>query len=324
MPFPPLPLPVTLNGTRTTAKHKLSVTGIEHAIKQLSVGSVVVCLLFTGLLLYLCAPLIRVMTAPKTAVAEEYLSQSCYTLQGIIIREETPIPSVEIGAVSVVESGQAVAASAPIAVCGDRSILTPIAGIYLHETDGFEHLTANMLSEITPSELDQLQRSHAADSSCLGKIISGNSWLIAAVIPSDHAAALQEGKPVVLSAYGDDIFALTATVIHISTAENDSCAVVFRCIDYLLQTAHLRHLTFSLPPGRTEGLRIPTQAVQTDEAGSFVYTRSVSGAEKTYVTILSEEDDFCIVSKDSSARALRAGDTILIGASNLKETLPIK
>lgn len=289
------------------------------AIRQLSVNSAVVCLLFTGLILYLWAPVIRILTAPETAVVEEYSKQSSYTMEGIIIREETLIPYPKLGAVPIVADGQALAAGAQIALSGDRYILAPSAGIYLRETDGFETLTEDTLSDITPTELDRLLQTDAANSSNLGKIISGNGWLFAALGEIDWVDSLQEGQSAKLTIQSDIPMELTATVLHISPEENGRCAVVFRCIDHLQSTVRLRHLTATMNGSNARGLRIPTEAVYTDEAGSFVYKRSASRAEKLYVTILSEDNDFTIVFQDSSAHALHAGDTIIISAPNLTD-----
>ena len=307
-------------GTRTTEKHKRLFRRLgAKALRQISVNSAVVYLLFTGLILYLCAPVIDLLTAPKTAVAEEYFRQSTYTLEGIIIREETTIPSPNPSAVPIAEDGQAVAAGARIAVCGDQFILAPSAGIYLRETDGFEHLTESILADITPAALDGLLQADPASSSAQGKIISGNKWLFAALAETDCAALLQEGRTARLTIPSDSPIELTATVLRISPEENGRCAVVFRCIDHLQSTVRLRRLTATMNGSQTQGLRLPTQAVCTDEAGSFVYRYTASKAEKIYVTILSEDNDFTIVSKDSSAHALHAGDRIISSPNETDE-----
>lgn len=310
MPFPPSRPLVTLTGTRTTEKHKR----LFKAIRQISVNSAVVYLLFTGLILYLCAPVSRILTAPETIAAEEYSKQTGYTMEGIIIRKETPIPYPKFGAVPIIADGQAIAAGAQIAVSGDQAILAPSAGIYLRETDGYEHLTEEILSDITAAELEQLEQTVPAHSPALGKIISGNGWLFAALAEADCAESLQEGQSIRLTIQADTSIELTAAVLQISPEENDKCSVVFRCIDHLQSTAHLRHLTATINSSSIQGLRIPTEAVHTDETGSFVYILSASQAEKRYVTILSEDNDFTIVSQDSSAHALHAGDRIILSA----------
>lgn len=264
--------------------------------------------------MYTWAPLIRIASAPQTATAEEYLSHSSFTLRGIIVREEIPIPMPKHMAVFTAADGQAVAAGSTLALCGDEVIPAPAAGIFTQETDGYEHLTTDMFSEISLHELQLLQLSDASDNEYLGKIISGSGWLLAAEADSACADSLREGQSTAVTVQSDTPFAMNVTVIHISPEQQGKCAVVFRCIDRLQQTYHLRQLTVLLPNTTLEGLRVPTETIHTDEAGCFVYILSASKAEKTYVTILSTETDFTIVSKDSSADALRAGDTILISA----------
>lgn len=304
-----------MTGTRTTKKHKRLFRRLgARAVRQFSVNSAVTYLLFTGLILYLCAPVTHILSAPQTAVAEEYYKQSTYILDGIIIRKETPIPYPQLGTISIAADGQAVAAGAQIAVCGDQFILAPAAGIYLRETDGFEHLTEDMLSDIIPGELNRLLQADPVHTLNSGKLVSGTGWLFAALAEPDCAALLQEGQTATLSFSSETPIEVTATVLHISPEENGKCAVVFRCIDHLQSTAGLRHLTATINGSSIRGLRIPTEAVYTDEAGSFIYKHTASKAEKTYVTILSEDNDFTIVSQDSSAHALHAGDTIILSA----------
>lgn len=281
---------------------------------KLTVEAAVISLLFAGMLLYLCAPLVRIASAPQMTVAEEYALHRHFTLYGIIVREELPIPLPKRGTVVVAADGQAVAAGSTVAICGDAPVTAPIAGIYLRETDGFEHLSADTLSELTPDGIAQLQARTLPDTASAGKVIGGNSWFLAASADTECTGELQEGQSIRLTVQTDSPFAVTATVLHISPEDRGKCAVVFRCIDRLQQTCHLRQLTVSLPGSHLEGLRIPTETVHTDEAGSFVYTFSASRAEKRYITILSEEDDFTIVAKDRSADALRAGDQIIISA----------
>ena len=277
-------------------------------------NSAVVYLLFTGLILYLCAPVSHLLSSPQTAVAEDYYKQNSHTLEGIIIRRETRIPDPKLGAVFLIEDGQTVAAGTQLAVSDNQPLPAPAAGIYLRETDGFEHLTEDMLSDITPAVLNRLLQSDPVHTLNAGKIISGNGWLIAALGETDCMEALQVGQSIRLTIQSDTPTEVTATVLQISPEENGTCAVVFRCIDHLQSTLRLRHIAVTLNGSSTRGLRIPTQAVHTDEAGSFVYKNAASKAEKTYVTILSEDNDFTIVSRDSSAHALHAGDTIILSA----------
>lgn len=302
-------------GTRTSGKHKRSPgTRGKRAMQQISMNSMVVCLLFIGLLLYLSAPVIRILSAPKTAVVLPYSEQPVYTLQGILIREELLIPSLGIGTVSVTESGQTVAAGALIAVKGSESLLAPVPGLYLRETDGLEHLTADMLSALTPRSLVQLRESQPTATANHGKLICGNEWLFAALTDAEYAERLQTNRSVSLTAQTQPPFSFTATVIQVSSAENGKCAVVLRCIDHLHHIAHLRQLTVTAAGTPVQGLRVPAEAVYADEHGSFVYRCSASEAEQCYVTIVSEETDWFLVSQDRSAYALHAGDTIILKA----------
>lgn len=269
--------------------------------------------------MYLWGAVVRFASVPQVIAAEEYIQQQNFSLHGIIAREETLISFRGIGAVPVVSDGQAVATGSTVAVWGEQNIPAPIAGIYVNQADGFEHLTADMLSKLTPEKLEALPRANTSIPRHAGKIIGKSHWFLAVTVEAECTALLQEGGSVELNAQVETPFSFTATVIHISPAENGRCTVVFRCIDHLQNILQLRQLTVLLPHSRVEGLSIPTQAIHTDETGCFVYVLSASTAEKKYVTILSEGDVRTVVSKDSSADALRAGDNILISPLPTKE-----
>jgi len=269
--------------------------------------------------MYLWGAVIRFASVPQVIAAEEYIRQESSPLHGIIAREETLISFRGIGAVPVVADGQAVAAGTTVAVWGEQNIPAPTAGIYVNQADGFEYLTGDTLSKFTPDKLEELPQANTSIPQHAGKIIDKSHWFLAVTAEAECAALLQEGYCVELNAQGESPFSFNATVIHISSAENGHCIVVFRCIDHLQNILHLRQLTVLLPHSPVEGLLIPKQAIYTDETGSFVYVLSASMAEKKYVTILSEEDRCTVVSKDSSADALRAGDHILISTPPPKE-----
>jgi len=281
------------------------------------VGTAVICLLFACMLLYILAPLLRnVGDSCRTAIAEEYLREEIWELHGIIIREEAVIPSQGITAFPTAADGQAVAAGTEIAAGPMGSILAPAAGIYVRQTDGYEHLTLQMVSSLSPDDVTEFEAFAFSEAPNLGKIVTDHSWLLAVAITDEQAAHLKMHSHVVFTAKGETELTLTATAVHISPSEKGRCVAVFRCVDHLRSVLHLRQLTVLLPQSRTEGLRIPAAAVYADEGRSFVYIRSASRAEKIYVNILFEEADAVIVSKDSSADALRAGDTVIIGAPN--------
>lgn len=264
------------------------------------------------MLLYILAGVLEITgKQPSTAVAQEAARKSVMELKGIIIREETVIPARGFAALPTAADGQAVPAGGEIAVSSAGKTYAPCAGIYVRETDGYEHLTPQMVWELSPADADRLQMQPASPN--IGKLITDHSWLLAVTMETEQAARLQTDSHVVFACKEAPDLSLTASVIHISPSEHGKCLAVFRCTEHLSHILHLRELTVLLTETRPEGLRIPAVAVHTDEAGSFVYIRYAHRAEKQYVTVLSEEDDTCIVSKDSSADALRVGDTVILG-----------
>ena len=283
--------------------------------QQFSLLSVIMSGLFFLTLLYLGAFFFRQLIAPyETVTAQEFLQEDILSLSVIVIREETVIHTIGQHIDFTAESGQTLAKGTPVAIVETRTVTTPVAGIFLQELDGYEHLSPDTLKDLTVWQLDTLLEDPHTSVNSAGKVITGFVWYLAAALHESDAARLQVGTNLQLNTEKP----VSASVIHISAPTDGKCAVIFRCTDHLESALYSRELSASILCSKTEGLRIPKAAVLKEEDGRcFVFVISARRAEKKNVTILSETDEDVIVEKDSSAGSLRAGDTIIV--SNLDQ-----
>lgn len=213
-----------------------------------------------------------------------------------------------------------------------RRITASKAGLYSGEADGYETvLTPSMLEDLTPSALAGL----TADASVVsqtGKLILGDTWYYAAVIPAETAAALEEQSNLRLRfAKGVDRD-LPVKLESVGPREQGQVVAVFRGDSYLRELTLLRQQRAQVIYGSSQGLRVPKEALRalrtesdrdtgerTAEEATGIYCVVGLNARFKPVEILYTGDHFALVradSEDTNLR-LRSGDEIIVSARDL-------
>lgn len=211
------------------------------------------------------------------------------------------------------------------------------AGIFSGVVDGYETLlTPELLPTLTSSDLDVLVRQGAqSDDSAVGKLITDATWYFACALPEQDAARVYEGLRIPVRFSRDWSGEVEMTVESMGEPENGRVPVVFSTNRFLSDTTLLRRQTVELIFDTVEGIRIPKRAVRVeprteiDPETEAAITRQVTGvyavvgaqAEFKPVTVLLEEEDYCLVRAeppaDAERKILRAGDEIIISARDL-------
>jgi hypothetical protein len=199
------------------------------------------------------------------------------------------------------------------------SITAERPGIFSSAVDGYESITPETLSDITPGKLLALQekRTEPMDQA-IGKLIVSSKWYYCARIAAEFGGRLKPGDTVKADFgrfFSEDV---TLRVDYVSDAEYGERAVIFSCADSLSDTLSSRLVSADIKFGERSGLRVPDKAVQTDEDGvSFVYVYTALYAEKKIINIVYEGDGFVLCGIDGDSDALHEGDTIIVDAPNL-------
>ena len=213
-----------------------------------------------------------------------------------------------------------------------RRITASKAGLYSGEADGYETvLTPSMLEDLTPSALAGLTADASAVSQT-GKLILGDTWYYAAVIPAETAAALEEQSNLRLRfAKGVDRD-LPVKLESVGPREQGQVVAVFRGDSYLRELTLLRQQRAQVIYGSSQGLRVPKEALRalrtesdrdtgerTAEEATGIYCVVGLNARFKPVEILYTGDHFALVradSEDTNLR-LRSGDEIIVSARDL-------
>ena len=166
----------------------------------------------------------------------------------------------------------------------------------------------------------------------VGKLIYGNTWYYAANITDQQAEQLSGRSTVTLRFAKGLTMDLKMTVVSISRSENGHRTLLLSSDKYIAQTTLLRQQTAELIFNSWSGLRIPKQALRMEKS---TYTDKETGqevqnnrlgvyallggrAEFKTVEVVTEGDDYYVVrSTTDESDALRAGDEVIVRATEL-------
>lgn len=204
---------------------------------------------------------------------------------------------------------------------GGSAIVSPVAGLFTTAVDGYETLSVNMLSDLTPDSLRALTQNWEDPKDYLGKVVVGPRWYFAALVSESDAQRLAQEDTAMLDLGKYASGTVEAVIISISHPQNGVCAVVFKCRNAMAETLTLRELTAEIVYDHVSGLRVPAKAVHVDnETGkTFVYVLSSLQVEKKFVEILATTDNYYILDAGTDVNSLRAGNEVIVSGRNVKE-----
>ena len=199
------------------------------------------------------------------------------------------------------------------ALSDTSEITVSFPGLFSAAPDGYEYVTPDMLSGLTPSALSELEASaHELSDDVRGKIASSFEWFYAASVSESDSKRIEAGDTVSLDFGRYCSSSLSAKVISISSAQNGECAVVFRCTQAISEMLAVRRASAEIIFDSHEGIRVPKQAVLSDEGGPYVYTLTGLQAEKKYISVVWEADEYFLAAVGTKADSLRAGNDIIL------------
>jgi len=200
---------------------------------------------------------------------------------------------------------------------GSTRINAEEAGYFSSLVDGYESvLTPQLLEEITPSTLKNIRPT--GDTSGVGKVVQGSRWYYAAAMDTADIGKLTVGDTVTLRFVSSLERDFAMEVVSIGAEENGQRVVVLSSDRYQALTTLLRQQNAQIIFHAYTGIRVPTEAVHTDEHGqTYVYTLTGIQAERKDVNILYTGGDFCLVKPSGDAGALREGNDVILSAGDL-------
>ena len=247
----------------------------------------------------------------------ESLSSASTSLSSLVI-QNTEINTTEVDLNLVDTQLQSLKQSS---LSDTSTIKATSPGLFSAAPDGYEYITPSTLSGLNPTQLQTLEETpQELAGNVRGKMASSMEWYFAACISSSDAARLEVGKTATLDFGRYCSSLLSAKVISISAPSSDECAVVFRCTQATSEMLSVRRASAEIVFDAHEGIRVPKQAVMSDEGGSYIYTLTGMQAEKKYITIVWETDEYFLADVSQDASSLRAGNDIILTTKGLYDS----
>ena len=244
----------------------------------------------------------------------EALAAACLSLGSLVI-QNSEINTTEVDLNLVSSQLESLRQSA---LSDTTKITASTPGLFSSAPDGYEYITPDMLTGLTPAQLQTLEQSpeELADN-VRGKMVSPFEWFFAANVSESDAAKLETGKFATLDfgRYCSNL--ISAKVISVSSPSGGECSVVFRCTQASSEMLSVRRVSAEIVFDAHEGIRVPKQAVLSDESGSFVYTLTGMQAEIKHITIIWETEEYYLAAVSQDAASLRVGNDIILTTKGL-------
>ena len=244
----------------------------------------------------------------------ENLSSASISLSSLVI-ENSEINTTEVDLNLVNTELQSLKQSA---LSDTAEITASSPGLFSSSPDGYEYITPDRLTNLDPAGLASLEDSskELADD-VRGKLASPFEWFFATAVSATDAQRLNIGDIATLDFGRYCSTLLSAKVLSISAPAGEECVVVFRCTEACSEMLSVRRATAEIVFDAHEGIRIPKEAVLSDEGGPFVYTLTALQAEKKYITIAWETEEYYLAEVSPEAGGLRTGNEILLTTEGL-------
>ena len=199
-------------------------------------------------------------------------------------------------------------------------IAVPQAGYYSLVTDGFEGvLTPERLETLSLSDLRGIESRRAAvPERTIGRLIFGQKWYLVCELPADAAERCAAGDELVLRIEGEDLPSLPVTVERLDAGE-DGAVLVVSCTERMQDVTALRTVTAELGFRTYEGLRLPSEAVRTEDGETGVYVLVGAKARWKPVEILFTYGEYTLVRQEEGTDRLRADDAVILTEKEIRD-----
>jgi len=204
---------------------------------------------------------------------------------------------------------------------GARIINSEMSGTFSHVVDGFEHITPEMLFEMTPEEFiahfetPSLERGN-------GKLITEFKWYYVAIMSLEDASQLATGQMKNVQFFGAYNAEVEMRVESIGRSEDGLCVVVFSSDRGVHEIAPVRSLRADVVVNVISGIRVPKEAIHLDDDGTtFIYLQTSGYAERVDVDILNPPgeigDSYLVRDGMETGSPLRVDSIIIVRANDL-------
>ncbi len=199
------------------------------------------------------------------------------------------------------------------------------SGIFSSWADGFENVSPEDLTELSPSELEHLFSKPQKQPNVFGKLITGTRWYFAAVMDENDAYNLTVGKTAKIEFSKNYTGTLTMNVESISLPAKGQCVVVFSGDTAMADICNVRELSGEVIFSSRTGILTPKDAVYTEEDGTFyIYVLRGLQSQRVDIEIICNYSEYYYLIEASEGDSLNEGAEIIVRGKNLFDGKVVK
>lgn len=246
------------------------------------------------------------------------------TVSGFVVREEQLLFSASGPVALSAGEGQWISGGASYGLshccagegAAETALYAPRSGYFSAGTDGFEHiLSYARLQQMTPREFASLLGIQtAAPRKTVGKLVYGQTWYFAALLPEE--ADYPIGERLTLDFGGT---AFSVTLCHRSAGQEGKILAIFSCAYALQEVLNCRQRLAVIRGEPLAGLQIPKAALYHLDGATGVYVLVGQRAKWKEITVLRDLGEDVLVSySPQDLSALRPEDVLILTTQEIE------
>ena len=202
------------------------------------------------------------------------------------------------------------------------SVPAPRTGYFFYDVDGFEGLTVEEVSALTPQQLDALANTHTKDSgTAVGKMVTSYRWYYVTAVDAAAAARFTVGRKVTLAFSDAGVTDVAAMVESVSEPDADGRVTVTLCSEQMDERfSGLRFENVEVQFSSYTGIRISRNAMHINGEGEHgVYIKFGSMVLFRRITSIFETEAYFLVpvEPDGESNQVKLYDEIIVEGTDL-------
>lgn len=203
-------------------------------------------------------------------------------------------------------------------VLGYTYIYARKSGIFSSSTDGFEGVSPDALTNLTPTSLENLFKNPHKEPNVFGKLITGTAWYFAAVMDVNDSDRLTVGKEAKIEFSKNYSGVLDMTVESITEPVNGLCVVVFSGDTAMADICNVRELTGEVIFSSQTGILTPKDAVYVDDDGTlYIYVLMGLQSQRVNIEVICDYNNHYYLITAADGYTLNEGAEIIVRGKNL-------
>lgn len=198
------------------------------------------------------------------------------------------------------------------------------AGYYISNADGYESvIQVSMLDDLKTSELEKVINSkpQAVAESCVGKVMNGFYWYLAAVIDLNDSNSIKEGDQINIIIGNSGTEKIRTEVYKINKENNKKAVVVLKSNSISPDILTSRIVNVKLILNEFFGLKVPKKAVRVIDGNQGCYVRVGNVTKLRYMNVIYSCNDYVIAFDDGKTTfpgtQLKKHDNIILNGRGL-------